>query len=201
MKTTTALVLLLGLVVAACSTKANEQATACTADGKECQSDAECCTKYCQLQSGDKAYCQVDHGGTQCSADRGPCTEDRHCCEGLCLDRTCVGGGSTCLRTSAACVGSDSCCSGYCVNGTCQPPPQNNSGSCSPEGAPCTKPADCCVGFCAPDAEGALSCLGHPSSGGGGGGTNCGATNAFCRSNFDCCSQSCQESASSGACR
>jgi hypothetical protein len=186
------------MIAAGCSTSKNEATATCTSDGKECQHDGECCTKYCQLQSGDHAYCQVDHGSSACSADRGPCTEDSHCCQGVCLDHTCVSNATACGQTGQACTDSSFCCSGYCVQGTCQPPPRDNRTNCAPEGGGCARPDDCCIGFCVDTGGGAKVCVGHVTSGGG---SNCGATNAFCRQNADCCTQLCQQTASSGVCR
>src|SRR4051794_31321646 len=98
--------------------------TACTNNLNFCNTNADCCSRFC-------ADFVCEPAGS-CQVLNSTCTADGQCCSGFCGDGTCLQAGS-CVALAGACTGDAECCSGFCGADTCQTP-----GSCTDTGDACT---------------------------------------------------------------
>lgn len=108
--------------------------------------------------------------GEQCCATRGSkCDDNQPCClgAGACSQGVC--GGVACLASRRDCATDDQCCTKICKRGLCA------DTICEDDKAACGEDQDCCSHFCDP----ASHLCGEPPQ--------CGAVDAPCALNTDCC--------------
>lgn len=126
----------------------------CRASGQTCQSDAQCCTRYCDNQTfrcgcpeGSQVCANQDTCLAECTGGRVPNLQTCACECPPELPNEC---GETCCASGTTCCGNTCCPSGtQCTDaGTCCPTNRLCSGECCPPGLTCTNGA--CVGPPAP---------------------------------------------------
>ncbi len=173
-------------------------ATACTARGGACATNADCCAP---------SVCRGGVCDVACTPSEGPCATNADCCApGVCIAGACR---SACVPTAGACATSADCCApNACTGGRCTAP------MCRATGATCATDTDCCApntcrggtcraacntsgGTCATSAD----CCAPSTCTGGMCRPPCAAVSGACASDSDCCApNTCRNGACAAPC-
>ena len=158
------------------SGQSTDSTVSCNPDRTPCQTDAECCSTFCNHASGQCATCNGIVCGTSGCID--PSSDRQNCgaCGNACPDNAgaCVSGACVCLADGEACTVPAECCGLICAR-------RRQICGCSQIGEHCDGTGDCCqpsngalIGCVAGDADICAGLNGVP-----------------CTSNSDCLSQNC----------